>query len=163
MLNGWDIHVERSRTSWWTVKIFILNDRDFHVEQSRFSWWTVKIFMLNGWDIHVERSRISWWPVKIFILNGRDFHVEQSRFSCWTVEIFIMTGPESYRGWLGQHGPCCNTKTQPSFLNTRLCFSNSRSSFWFSLKPSWERLGQVFQNKYSAECFVKESLWKSNL
>ena len=33
------------------------------------------------------------------------------------------------RGWLGQHGPCCNTNTRPSFLNTR-------PNFWFSLKAA---------------------------
>ena len=28
-------------------------------------------------------------------------------------------------GWLGQHGPCCNTNTRPSLLNTRLSFWNT--------------------------------------
>ena len=42
----------------------------------------------------------------------------------------------SYRGWLGQHGPCGNTSARPSFLNTGSSFSKSRPSFWFSLKAS---------------------------
>ena len=41
-----------------------------------------------------------------------------------------------YRGWLGQHGHCYNTKTLQSFLNIRLCLSNSRSNLQFSLKAS---------------------------
>ena len=45
-----------------------------------------------------------------------------------------------YRGWLGQYGPCYNTKTLQSFLNIRPCLSNSRSNLRFSLKASKTRL-----------------------
>ena len=30
-----------------------------------------------------------------------------------------------------------------------------------NLDRAFEKLGHVFLNKYSAKCFVKESLWKS--
>ena len=74
-------YYERSRFSWWTVEIFIMNSRDFLNERSRFSLWQVKIFMVNSRDFmmngrhfHDSRSRLT--------LNGLD---ERSRFSWWTV------------------------------------------------------------------------------
>ena len=40
-----------------------------------------------------------------------------------------------YRGLLGQHGPCYNTITWSSLLNTRSSFSKT----WLSFSNSWPR------------------------
>ena len=55
------------------------------------------------------------------------------------MKIWSVKSTAYYRGWLGQHRPCCNTKTRPSFLNTWPSFLNSRPSFSFSLKASKAR------------------------
>ena len=55
-----------------------------------------------------------------------------------------------YRGWLGQHGLCCNT-------NTRQSFSNTRPSFWFSLKPSKARLS-VWKARQARPSVLKQAL-----
>ena len=62
--------VKRSRISYWTVEIFMLNGRDFHEKRLRFSCWTVEIFMTNGPDFHDERSSspfyfCSWYYSRI--------------------------------------------------------------------------------------------------
>ena len=99
-------HVEPSRFSCWTVKIFMLNGPDFHDDRSRFSRWTVEIFILNDWDIHVERSRFSCWTALIFIMNGRDFHDKRSWYLGWTVRIFTMTVDDRSRFLLWQMKNC---------------------------------------------------------
>ena len=70
-------HVKRSRISYWTVEIFMLNGPDFHDKRLRFSCWTVEIFMTNGPDFHDERSWFSQWQV----MTGRDFHNDRSKIA----------------------------------------------------------------------------------
>ena len=60
MMNSQNFHHDRSRFSWWMVKIFIMTDQDFHDEWSRFSSWLVQIFIMTGPDFHPERSRIAY-------------------------------------------------------------------------------------------------------
>ena len=50
---------------------------------------------------------------KLRIFNGREVQTHKN-----TITII-------YRGWLGQHGPCYNTNTWPSFSNIRPSFSDS--------------------------------------
>ena len=84
----------------------------------------IKIFCLNA----SPKFRSVRWVFCHSVLMGNCLNLKVTRVS-----------PIHYRGWLGQHRPCCNTNTQPSFLNTRPSFLNTRPSFWFSLKPSKAR------------------------
>ena len=102
LLRTVQMHYERSRFSWWHVKVFMMTCQDFimngldfrdsrsrfYYERSRFSWWQVEIFMvkawdfiMNSWDFHDsrsrfyhEQSRFSWWQVEFFMVGGQDFH-----------------------------------------------------------------------------------------
>ena len=89
--------------------------------------------------------------------------------------LHIVRAFENYRGWLGQHGSCCNTKTGPSFLktrprfsNTRPSFSNIRPSFWFSIKASkarpsvWKARSSVLKSTTLAAIPSKEKEIKLN-
>ena len=82
--------------------------------------------------------------------------------------LHIVRAFENYLGWLGQHGPCCNTKTGPSFLKTRPSFSNIRPSFWFSIKASkarpsvWKARSSVLKSTTLAAIPSKEKEIKLN-
>ena len=112
-----------------------------------------------------------WW-------KRNQYGTRWKRGNCPKTKVFKIRW-RIYRGWSGQHGPCCNTNSRPTFLNTRPNFSNTRPPKLFNLSAellifSWrlqklgrvfgklgqgfERLCRMFQNKHSTECFVKESL-----
>ena len=63
------------------MEIFMMNGQGFHHDRSRFSWWTVRIFIMTDQDLHDGWSRFSSWQVKIFIMTGPDFHHERSRIA----------------------------------------------------------------------------------
>ena len=51
MMNGWDFHDHRSRFSWWTVEIFMINSHSFHEDK-------VEIFMMTGPKLLIASAKI---------------------------------------------------------------------------------------------------------
>ena len=67
----------------------------------------------------------------------------------------------TYRGWLGQHGSCCNTNTRPSLLKTRTSFSNTRPSFSTNTRPSFLKTKPSFSNTRPSFSNSRPSFWFS--
>ena len=60
---------------------FIMNNWDFHddssrsyYERSRFSWWQIKILSYKRSRFYDDRLTFSWWQVEILIMAGQDFN-----------------------------------------------------------------------------------------